>query len=198
MFNLLILVLLATLALCTAVARCGAFPQAKRMGHPAPYQYHAHTQLASSPQIASRSVPKSLTKRVIPHGFSLDNSHVFQLIQPVYLAARGLGRLYDEMLFHAIHEWPSFPPSNGWRLRLGAFQLVMVATGTDVVPWIFVAEFAFMMTVMTRMGFTSTYQMVFRDRRGGGDRVILVTMVMQTAEQMAELAGGYAMWLGPT
>ncbi|KAL9629260.1 MAG: hypothetical protein Q9204_005377 [Flavoplaca sp. TL-2023a] len=180
------------------VARCGAFRQAKHMGHPAPYRYHAHTQQASSPRVASHSIPKSLAKRVIPNGFSLDNSHVFQLIQPAYLAARGLGRFYDEMLNRAIREWPSLPPSNGWRFRLGAFQLVMVATGTDVVPWVFVAEFAYMMTVMTRMGFTSTYQMVFRDRRGGDDRVILVTMVMQTAAQMAELAGGYAMWLGPT
>ncbi|KAL8980960.1 MAG: hypothetical protein Q9205_004111 [Flavoplaca limonia] len=195
---MLILVLLATLAMCTAVAESGSFSEAEHVGYPIQNRDHTHEKPASSLQAASRSSSKPLTKRIIPNGFSLDDTHVFQYIQPVYLAARGLGRFYDEMLFHAIREWPSFPPSHGWRLRLGAFQLVMVATGTDVVPWMFVAEFAYMMTVMTRMGFTSTYQMVFRDRRGGGDRVILVTMIMQTAEQMAELVGGYSMWLGPT
>lgn len=197
MFNLLILEMLATLALCTAVAQGGAFP-AKHMGHPALYRYHGYEQVASSPQMASHSLSKSLNKRVIPNGFSLDNSHVFQLIQPVYLAARGLGRFYGEMLNRAVREWPSLPTSNSCRFRLGAFQLVMIATETDVVPWIFVAEFAYMMMVMTSIGFTSTYQMIFRDRRGGGNRVILVTMIMQTAAQMAELAGGDALWLGPT
>lgn len=108
--NLPILVLLPTLELCTAVAQHGAFSKAKHIGHPAPNRYHVHERPASLLYTAARPVPKPLSERIILNGFSLEDSYVFQFLQPVYLAARGLARFCGEILNYAIHEWSSLLP----------------------------------------------------------------------------------------
>lgn len=48
---------------------------------------------------------------------------------------------------------------------------------------------------MTSMGFTSTYQMVFRDLRVGENGLIQVIMALQAAEQMVNYLGGFSMQL---
>ncbi|KAI4089248.1 MAG: hypothetical protein LQ339_008567 [Xanthoria mediterranea] len=189
-----IVTILALLALCLVPARCGSVSKTKTVDKRTRDRHQASESLASSLQAALHPVPGPNAKRMIPSGFSLFDGHVFDFIQPVDLAARGLERFYGRMLREALLVWPNFPEATSWRMRLGAFQCVMAASGAEGVPWTFVAEFARMMTVMTSLGFTSTYQMTFR-RMGNG--FILVTMIMQTAEQMADLMGEYRVALGP-
>ncbi|KAI4234002.1 MAG: hypothetical protein LQ349_004075 [Xanthoria aureola] len=187
--------ILAFLALCIALARCGTMPKDKTVDKRTQYRHQASESLASSRQPSPHQFQERKAKRMIPSGFSLFDGHVFDFIQPVELAARGLERFYGQMLHEALSVWPNLPEANSWRMRLGAFQCVMATGGAEGVPWTFVAEFARMMAVMTSLGFTSTYQMTFK--RLGTNGVILVTMIMQTAEQMADLMGEFTVTLGP-
>ncbi|CAL8584813.1 hypothetical protein XPA_010397 [Xanthoria parietina] len=190
-----IVTILALLALCFVPARCGSVSKAKTVDKRTRDRHQASESLASSLPAALHPAHGRKAKRMIPSGFSLLDSHVFDFIQPVDLAARGLERFYGRMLREALLVWPNFPEATSWRMRLGAFQCVMAASGAEGVPWTFVAAFARMMTAMTSLGFTSTYQMTFR--RMGTNGFILVTMIMQTAEQMADLRGEYRVALGP-
>ena len=188
------LTLLAILAFCTIFAHPGTVPQDINIQKPDSYRHHDVEQPASTLPAEPTPYLRPLGKRMILNGFSICESNIFDFIQPVDLAARGLRLFYNQMLHHAVYVWPNLAPSSIWRLRLGAFQLIMASSGAEAIPWTFVAEFARMMTVMTSLGFTSTYQMAFN--RPETNNVILVTMVMQTAEQLAEDLGGYSM-LGP-
>ncbi|KAI4266543.1 MAG: hypothetical protein L6R38_008679 [Xanthoria sp. 2 TBL-2021] len=186
---------LALLAICIIPARSGTIPENKNIGKRTQHRHHASESLGSSLQGAPHPTLGHIAKRMIPSGFSLHDSEIFSFIQPVGLAARGFGRFYNQMLHQALFVWPNLPAASSWRMRLGAFQCIMAAGGAEAVPWTFVADFARMMMVMTSIGFTSTYQMTFRS--SGTSGLILVTMMLQTAEQLAELRGDYSMELGP-
>ncbi|KAL8648052.1 MAG: hypothetical protein Q9226_006160 [Calogaya cf. arnoldii] len=189
------LTLLALLVFCAIFAQSCTIPQNINIENRDPYRHHHFEQPASILPAEQLSNSRPLGKRMIPNGFSLHDTQVLDFIQPVNLAARGLQLFYNQMLHHAVYVWPNLAPASVWRMQLGAFQLVMATSGFEAIPWTFVVEFARMMTAMTTMGFTSTYQMAFESPET--NRVILVTMVMQTTEQLADSLGGYSMVLGP-
>ena len=84
---------------------------------------------------------------------------------PVVHAAHFLEHFYNSILYNALAPWSTMEPQLRLRMTMGSLELTMMvafnAGGTPRgIPWSFVRDFARNMLVMTRMGFTGTYEYV--------------------------------------
>lgn len=89
---------------------------------------------------------------------------------PIQTAVQSLELFYNQILYNARVHWIGIEPQFTLQLNVGCLQLTMsIAFNHGVVrgiPWSFVRNFARNMLVMTRSGFTGTYNMLYLSRNG--------------------------------
>ena len=95
------------------------------------------------------------------------NINILTTVMPVPFAAQYLGYFYNSLLYNALVPWSNVAPQFNLRMTMGPLDLTMrIVFDTNSpprrIPWAFVRNFARNMLMMTQLGFTGTYVMLYK------------------------------------
>ena len=108
--------------------------------------------------------PSAISKRT--HSLQIHHMEIRSLVSPILHAAASLYAFYFSLYHECVSNWIHITPLYSLRITYGYFSFTMYSTGGPI-PWALVAEVAGNMMMLTRMGFTGTYD-IWYDNPGYG------------------------------
>ena len=155
------------LLVCGFISTSASPPPLKQVNHHkdhGPIKETHSLLLYDVPDIHHRTPPPTLRHQKRAHTLRIHSMSIHRLTIPIFSAAPSLALFYTAIVRECIASWSDLPPLFHLHITNGFFALSLQGIGRPI-PWSLVAEVAGNMLVVTRLGFTGTWDMRYVDEQ---------------------------------